>query len=233
MDFYLVMLLLGGAGLAVMAFSGFSHHSQASHAGVAGHVHGGIGGRGHVTAAGHPAASGHGPGHGANAGGQPEGSGHAHTADHATQSVVHHGASQALLALMSPRILFSLCLGLGTSGILLRPMLGGVPLFLAALGGGVLFERVLVTPVWNFMFRFASKPAEMLEHSIATEATAVTTFDANGQGIVALEMDGQVRQVLGTLQPADRRLGGRVRVGEKVRIEEIDARRNRCTVSLL
>jgi len=134
---------------------------------------------------------------------------------------------------MSPRILFSLCLGVGTSGILLRPLLGGVLLFLTALAGGIAFERIVVTPVWNFLLRFASRPAETLEHAIATEATAVTTFDANGQGIVALEMDGQVRQVLGTLQSTDRQLGGKVRAGEKVRIEDIDPQRNRCTVSLL
>lgn len=138
-----------------------------------------------------------------------------------------------LLTLMSPRVLFSVSLGLGTTGLLLRSTIGGLPLFLTALAGGVLFERLVVSRIWNFLFRFASKPAEMLEHSIASEATAVTTFDANGQGIVALEMDGQVRQVLGTLQRSDRQLGGRVRAGEKVRIEEIDPERNRCTVSLL
>lgn len=134
---------------------------------------------------------------------------------------------------MSPRILFSVFLGIGTTGILLRPFIGGVPLFAAALALGIVFERAVVTPVWNFMLRFASRPAETLEHAIATEAIAVTTFDANGQGIVSLEMDGQVRQVLGTLQSADRQLGGKVRAGEKVRIEDIDPQRNRCTVSLL
>jgi hypothetical protein len=210
MDFYFVSLLLGGAGLAVMALSGFSHHGSDSHVGTTGHGPGG-----HL-------------GHGHGAGG-----GHAHTADHGAHTAAHQGASHALLALMSPRVLFSVCLGLGTTGVLLRSSVGGVPLFLTALAGGVLFERLIVTRIWDFMFRFASKPAETLEHAIATEATAVTTFDANGQGIVALEMDGQVRQVLGTLQPADRRLGGRVRAGEKVRIEEIDSQRNRCTVSLL
>ncbi|MEO6323481.1 MAG: hypothetical protein ABIQ65_02510, partial [Thermoanaerobaculia bacterium] len=203
MDFYLVSLLLGGAGLTVMALSGFSHHGSDSHSGTTGHADGGSGGHAHVGdgAHGHSLDSGggqghvgHAHGHGGHAQVHSGNSGHAHTADHAAPVAGHHGASQALLALMSPRILFSLCLGVGTTGLLLRPSLGGVPLFLAALLGGVVFERALVSPIWNFTLRFASKPAEMLEHAIATEATAVTTFDANGQGIVSLEMDGQVRQ---------------------------------------
>lgn len=134
---------------------------------------------------------------------------------------------------MSPRVLFSVLLGIGTTGLLMRPVFGGPLLLAAALVGGVLFERLVVTPVWNFTLRFASKPALTLESSITDEATAVTSFDANGHGIVAIEVDGQVVQVLGRLQAADRALGARVRAGERLRIEEVDAARNRCTVSLL
>jgi hypothetical protein len=69
---------------------------------------------------------------------------------------------------------------------------------------------------------------------VSDEATAVTSFDANGQGIISLEVDGQVVQVLATLRPDDRALGpARVRAGQRVRIDEVDAAQNRCTVSLI
>jgi hypothetical protein len=113
-------------------------------------------------------------------------------------------------------------------------MLGGPLLFAAAIAGGLLFERVLVSPLWNFAMRFASTPAVTLESAVTDEATAVTSFDANGQGIVSLEVDGQVVQILATLRPDDRALGtARIRAGQRVRIEDVDAAKNRCTVSLI
>jgi translation initiation factor IF-1 len=50
---------------------------------------------------------------------------------------------------------------------------------------------------------------------------------------VEVELDGQVIQVLGTLQPADRLAGIKVRAGDRVRIEDVDTEQNRCTVSAL
>jgi uncharacterized protein YqhQ len=133
---------------------------------------------------------------------------------------------------MSPRVLFSVLLGFGTAGVVLRPVLGSVFLFVAAIGGGIVLERALVAPLWNFGMRFASRPALSLESAVSEDATAVTSFDANGQGIVAIELDGQVVQVLGTLQPSDRDMGLVVRAGARVRIEDVDTARNRCTVSV-
>jgi hypothetical protein len=134
---------------------------------------------------------------------------------------------------MSPRFLFSFFLGFGTSGELLRSFLSGPLLILASILGAIVFERLIVSPLWNFTMRFASTPANTLESAIADEATAVTSFDANGQGIVSLEVDGQVVQILATLQPNDRLLGTRVRAGQRVRIEDVDAAKNSCTVSIL
>ena len=133
---------------------------------------------------------------------------------------------------MSPRVLFSVALGLGTAGVVLRPVLGGPVLFAAALTIGILFERILVAPVWNFAFRFASTPALTLESAVSDEARAVTTFDSNGQGLIAVELDGQSVQLLGTLQPSDREMHVRVPAGARLRIEEVDSARNRCIVSL-
>jgi len=79
---------------------------------------------------------------------------------------------------------------------------------------------------------FASQPAQTLEHAVLDEGTAVTNFDAHGNGIVSVELDGQVVQILGTLQASDRAMGVRVRAGTRLRIEDVDTTRNRCTVSV-
>jgi len=214
-------LLLGAVGLGAMAVSGLGSHGHAGHG-----SHGGHGG--HDAGAGHGGHAGH--AHGGVAG---HGHSHGHDAGHAHHAQEHGGGSKTLWAVMSPRFLFSLVLGFGLVGEVLRPMLGGPILFAAAFVGGVIFERLIVSPLWNFTMRFASTPATMLESSVSDEATAVTSFDANGQGIVSFEVDGQVVQILATLQPDDRLLGTRVRVGQRVRIEDVNAEKNCCTVSIL
>jgi hypothetical protein len=205
MDLYISSLLLGAIGLTAMALSGLGHgHGHAGRGGHAGHSHS----------------------HGGHSHGAARGSGgSARGARDAAQSV--------LWAVMSPRVLFSFVLGFGAAGEIVRPFLSGPFQLAAAIAGGVVVERFLVAPLWNFAMRFASAPAVTLESSVADEATAVTSFDANGQGIVSVELDGQVVQVLATLQPSDRTLGVRVRIGQRVRIEEVQASSNRCTVSLL
>jgi hypothetical protein len=47
-------------------------------------------------------------------------------------------------------------------------------------------------------------------------------------------VDGQIQQILATLSANDRLLAGaRVRAGQRLRIEDVDAERNRCTVTIL
>jgi len=123
-------------------------------------------------------------------------------------------------------------MGLGLTGIILHPFLAGWFLALVAVAGGVLFERVLVGPLWDSLMRFASEPALTLESCTGDDATTVTTFDGRGHGIVSVELDGQVVHLLATLQANDRAGGSRVRSGTRVRIEDVDAAQNRCTVSL-
>jgi hypothetical protein len=131
-------------------------------------------------------------------------------------------------------VLFSICLGTGAFEPFLRPVMGGGPLlFIAALGVGIIFERIVATPIWNLVFRFASKPALMLESVVDDEGTAVTAFDRNGQGLIAVDLDGQVVQLLATLSSDDRALGAAVRAGDRVRIADVDTARNRCTVAVI
>lgn len=207
MDIYLTALALGGVGLVGMAVSGFGRHGHAGHSGHAGH-------------AGHDAT--------------------AHSTSHTPHAYDTHshggpsdGTTSPLIALLSPRVWFSIALGLGTAGLVLNGVVAEPLRFIASLGAGILFERLLVTPLWNFAFRFASNPAATLEGSVMDEATAVTAFDRNGQGLIAVQVDGQMVQVLGTLQSGDREMKVRVPAGSRLRIQDVDAARNRCTVSLI
>lgn len=172
------------------------------------------------------------------AGHAPVRAGHAHApgAARAGSHAGHSGggaASRALLSLMSPRVLFSALLGAGATGLLLGRVIHGAPLAAAAVAGGLFFEMALARPMWNATMRFASRPALTLESCVTDPATAVTSFDAQGQGVVAIELDGQVVQVLATLVAGERAAGAKVRAGDRVRIDAVDADHNRCTVSLL
>lgn len=211
MDSYTFALALGGAGLVAMAATGLAHSGSHEGAGThdpGGHAHGqqDIGGE-HAV---HP--------------------GDMHLAAHAA---VHHagGFKSTLLSLASPRALFSLLVGFGLTGVVVRPLLSGITLLVVALLGAAVFERAFVAPVWRLLFRFASNPATTLEGSLLSEARAASGFDGNGQGLVAVEVDGQIVQCLGTLRGDDLALGVRVRAGDVLRVEEVDAARSRCTVS--
>jgi hypothetical protein len=136
-----------------------------------------------------------------------------------------------LFSLLSPRVFFSILVGAGAAGLLLEPVLGGLLLAMVAVAAGFAFEGLLVRPFWNFLFRFASTPAQTLDSALMDRATAVTGFDAQGQGIVSIILDGQIVQLLGTLRPEDR--GVRVRAGDALIVEDVDGKRNQCTVSWL
>lgn len=209
MTIYEFSLALGAAGLGIMGLSGFAH--------TVGH-HGGH--------------AGHGGHHGASArAGMRGGARSAGVRGGGVRGAGRLGG-RALWALLSPRPLFSLLVGFGAVGLILQPMVPAVLLLpLAVLGAGV-FEFGVMRPLWNFLFRFESAPAMTLESCIGDEARAATTFDAKGNGLIALELDGQVVQVLGSLRPEDRVAGIRVRAGDPVLIDDVDAARNRCTVRL-
>jgi hypothetical protein len=218
MDPYAFSLALGTTGLVVMALRGLGHH--AGHAGHAQHM------PGH-----HGPHTDHGA-HNAPLSSHAHGHGHAQHGQHD-----HHGYQSQLAAklwpLLSPRVLFSVLVGGGASGLLLGRWLFEPFVALGAVAGGALFERYVVTPLWNFLLRFESAPALTLEHAVFESAQAVMDFDAQGQGVIAVDLNGQLVQVLGILRPEERAMGIRVRRGGRVRIEAVDAARNRCIVSYL
>ena len=225
MDIYSFSLVLGGAGLGVMAIGGFGQH--ASHDGAAHHGGGS-----------HEAGSHHGapvqPGH---AGGHASDSGHA-TVGHAHQSnggisTNSRSLTDTFWSLASPMLLFSVLLGFGVTGLLLHRVLSGVLLAGVAVAGAILFERLIISQLWKLLLRFASTPALAIDSVLEDEARAVSGFDAKGCGLISVEFDGQVRQLLGTLTPSDLSSGVRVRAGDRLRVEAVDGARNRCTVSYI
>lgn len=215
---YETLLIIGALGLLAQLVLGFGHghgHADQGHAGD-GHV--GHGGHGHVDH-GHALDHGH-AGHG------PADHGHADHNDSA------HGPSP-LWSLLSPLTIFSLCLGAGATGLLVRHALSPVLTALASMCGGAAFYGLIIRPLWALIFRFASTPARALEGTVAASAEALTRFDERGQGLVRLTVDGQIVRVLAHLETDERSQGGAVRPGDQLIVTSVDEQKNVCRVSRL
>lgn len=213
MDLYLFSVVLGGAGMAAMAFLGFAGSHDGGH---------------------------HGPDTGGHDMHLPHVATHtnhvAHAGDHAQMTAHGHAAQPdawkaSLWSWLSPRVIFNFLVGFGATGLILERLVGPMLALPIAIAGGVAFEVFIVRPFFNSLFRFESSPAQTLESALMSEGRAVTGFDARGHGLISLEIGGEVVQVLGTQLQEERAAGVRIRSGDKVRIEEVDSSRNRCKVS--
>lgn len=253
MDLYIFCVVLGAAGMAAMAFLGVTSSHSGGHHGhdTSGHEMHGIGApHGHSIAPSHGHAVG--PSH-AHSAPPSHAVGHtpAHTPEHTAgkpYDVVHypvargdghivpalHGAQawkSHLWSWLSPRVWFNFLVGFGATGLIVERLVGPFLALPVAVLGGIGFEAFVVRPLFNSLFLFESRPAQTLESALMSEGRAVTGFDANGHGLIALELGGEVVQVLGTQLNGEREAGVRIRAGDIVRIEEVDDARNRCTVS--
>lgn len=207
---YTTLFTIGLLGLVALAFLGAGH---------GGHAHGG----------------GHGPGHGHAHGGGHDNGGRGHQ-QHAHERGEHGERQSAawglLTSLLSPLTLFTLCLGAGATGILLRPM--HWPSFvvgLAASLGAIVLYAAVVRPLWAFIFQFASTPSGALDATVAQTAEAMTPFDAAGHGIVCVNVDGQLVRILATLDADDRAAAQVVKPGDRLTITAIDGASNKCRVA--
>jgi hypothetical protein len=151
--------------------------------------------------------------------------GHAHEvhSSHGHQTQPHGHAEVAspwlqIMAWFSPRTLFTLCLGFGATGMAFSSLAMPLAVGLAIIGA-ILLEGLVVKPYWNALLGFASQPAQTLESLEGQTARAVTRFNAQGEGLVQLILDGQERQVLGILEPLQR--GKPVAVGTVLQILEV------------
>jgi translation initiation factor IF-1 len=231
MNVYLFATVLGLVGLTSMAALGLSHgHSPGARGGHPSGVHS-HGAHAHSGAHLSPRGPHLGPPH------QRHGPPGVH-ASHASPTTGHGSWLNSLLMLTSPRVLLSALTGFGLSGLLLLglPLTASLPgpaLLLLAVLGGLAFERLLIQPYWNALMNFQSRPAQSLSSAAFSPADAVTDFDASGHGLIALEFEGEVRQLLATLDHRQRVHGVKVRRGDRLVIESIDEARNRCTVASL
>ena len=132
-----------------------------------------------------------------------------------------------ILGLLSPLLVFSVCLGAGATGIALEKSLkNGLTLGFLALLGGLVFYFLIARPMLGLALRFASRPAQTLIDAVASDAEAMSRFDARGQGIVKLNVDGRLVRLLAQLDsPAD------VSPGDKLVVLSVDTRRNTCRVA--
>jgi hypothetical protein len=140
-------------------------------------------------------------------------------------------ASIFLRFLLSPRIAFSLLALYGAfanalvHAVHLRPTLAAVIAVLPTL----LVERFAVSPLWNLAFRFQGQPSSSLGALVLEEARAVTPF-RNGRGVVSVVRDGRLVQFSAHLTPKDGPV--RVSVGDRLVVEDVDPGRERLTVSV-
>ena len=203
---FLALTVIGMVGLVMLALPalGGHHHWPPSHGqGGGAHAPGPLAGHGH----GHPDAAG----------------------DRSTLTIPAHGARRFI---PSPRLIFSLCALYGAFGNALVHA-GHLSVPLAALVAPLpvlLAERLLVRPVWGLLFRFQGRPSSPLEQLILSEARAVVVF-RNGRGMVATVRDGRQVQLPAQLRAEDAQLP--VHFGQRLRIEDVDARRERVTVSIV
>lgn len=230
MSVFLILMISGLFGLLLMAIPGLSRHG---HSGVGGQTpaHGAIAGS-------HGAALPHGAAHAgthapALAPGVKGASSSAHSPQHSNAAGSRGSANTTdwLIRFAQPRVWFGLLALYGAFGYLLTEthLLSLWPAALAAALPALLLERYAVTPLWNALLGFQGKPASPLQSLLLTEAVAVTPF-RNGKGIVTVERDGRAVQLAAHLAPAQAAMP--VEVGDRLRVEEIDAAKERVTVSL-
>ncbi|MGA7122303.1 MAG: hypothetical protein WBY94_19530 [Polyangiaceae bacterium] len=218
---FLIVMVVGLVGLAVMAFPAFARHGSApthAHAGAIGHgaAHGG-----HAIShsQGHAAAPTQGP---------------SATEPRTGPEIFPPSAappSGFLRWIPSPRGVFTALALYGAFGNALFGAfrLGPLAAALGALVPTVLVERFAVRPLWNLVFRLHARPSAPLGELVFNEAMAVTPF-RNGRGVVSTNREGRLVQLAARLR--DEQSGQTVNVGDRLRIEEVDGARERVTVSL-
>lgn len=210
---FLLLFIAGFAGFVAMSALGLHHGGHTAH----GHTLHQSSAHGHV---------------------------HGHGADHAVGHSGQHGhleiepqASAALaigtglLNYLSPMHLFAYLIGAGATGLLLQNVISGVVLNVCAAVGAIAFDFGVIRPLMGFVMKFAGKPSDGLEGTVSQTATAISSFDERGRGLISLTLDGQIVQLLAQLDDAELHHGTTVHKGDEVVVLEVDPERNRCKVT--
>jgi hypothetical protein len=206
---FLTLMVIGLVGLVMMAVPALGGHHHLPQ----------------IRAHGHGATLGQHGGHGGTLG-QP--GGHTHELARADAPA----AGLGLRFIPSPRAIFSLLALYGAFGNALVHAAhlnrGGAALI--AIGPALLTEWFLIRPIWKLLFRFQGEASRPLEELIFGEAQAVVPF-RNGRGLVTTVRDGRRVQLSARLSAEQ--AGLPVAFGQRLRIEDVDARRECVTVSVL
>jgi hypothetical protein len=220
---FLVLMVVGLAGLVMMALPAFGRHS-AGHA-LRGHGAGVARGGGRLLGGARNAVAARGAAHPSSAMAGANNPGKA--------MIPPDVRPTSLLRFVpSPRAVCSVLALYGAFGNAFVHA-GHTSFLVAALGAAVpalLIEWFVVRPVWNLVFRFEGRECSPLEELILSEAQAVVPF-RNGRGLVSTVRDGRSVQLAARLVEQD--ATAPVKVGARLRIEDVDARRERVTVSIL
>jgi hypothetical protein len=225
---FLTLMVIGIVGLVMMALPALGGHHMPPGGHGTGHGAGlGQGLAGHHAAHGAALASGHSTHVGASPGGARADAG-AFPLHPTTLPVARSGRR----FIPSPRAVFSMLALYGACGNALvhAAHLRAASAALVAIGPAFLLEWFLIRPVWNLMFRFQGEASSPLGELIFAEAHAVVPF-RNGRGLVTTVRDG--RRVQLHAQLCIEQATSPVSFGQRLRIEDVDARRERVTVSLL
>src|SRR6476469_2643008 len=127
MDLYIFCLVLGAAGMAAMAFLGFTSSHSGGH-----HGHDTSGHELHGTGAPHAMNAPH-----------AIGTAHAHTVTPAHPTAPHphaNGWKSNVWSWLSPRVLFNVLVGFGATGLIVERLVGPILALPIALLGGFAFE---------------------------------------------------------------------------------------------
>lgn len=211
---FLVLMVAGLAGLALMAMPALGKHGGALRSGHVGHLAKLAPVRAASTAL--------------TKAGSTAGAGAA--VAHAPTALVHH-APMWTRFVPSPRLVFSMLALYGAFGnLLVDASIGPMWAALIAVLPAALVERFAITPLWNYLLGFQAAPSSPMDELLLADATAVTAF-RNGKGIVSVVRDGRLVQFSAQLVPAQVNVA--VRVGDRLRIEDLDAKRERLSVSFV
>ncbi|HEY2370668.1 MAG TPA: hypothetical protein VGH87_29945 [Polyangiaceae bacterium] len=151
------------------------------------------------------------------------------TVEHA--SLVGRGV-RLLGTLLSPLTWFSWMIGAGATGAI-ATLFGASPrmALLLAIMGALAFQLFVVRPIWKIVFRFESVPAGNLEGCLMQKVEVVRAFNARGEGLVRVVIDGRSEDLLAILTKGERAVDSRPRRGDHLVIEEVDPKTNTCFVS--
>jgi hypothetical protein len=170
------------------------------------------------------------PGHGFHGhGGGHAGHALSHGAAHGASG--HKGFSARSLLSISLIDVFAFCIGAGLVGLLIRPLVAGTLLVLAAIAGALLFDIGLVRTIAAFLQKWSATPSDGLEGSVAKAGEAMTNFDSSGRGVIKLTLDGQIVQVLANLQESELKSGVHVKKGDQLVVLQVDPAKNKCLVT--